>query len=621
MPKSSSATVANSKNEEMEIERLKGSHSRDKRDDDTHNAVNTYDPEVLEQKYKYRPLSKGLLDQFSLEDKIKKSEIDKVVSEQRRSLVDVILEKFNEDLGGRSFVEDSRFRGKLIQPNQVKLVEVNGLSQLVKYQEMRQRRKRYYLNAGRSSNNIGVFNIKHPIYGAGGKFVINIPEGKVGKVWLEGNDKSELLGEGTHVLHNPNLRFDPSKDIVKFDQPYIQHGNLHILQLKSGEIAKVYLNHKPYLLFHRDEPYIFEDPTFKLVEKNKNELFHSENEDYFEHGSLRYIMPKPGHVHVGEFGQILVLEQKKDGNPIILDAPRFESLGTMQVNTQTVQYPTGNRSFSCTTRDGLTVEVKLTISFNIANPTLVLNNFKIEDVENHIFESCKTEMTRAVQGVLSTEFLQSSQTQITGVRTREEERLEQSLLSDGPSAPKFYEYLQDQTKKELATDLIEVGINLTKLNIGTFELDKTSKDALAKTAVESVKMKQKQETLLMQGQIEEQEARQKAEAALIKINAANERKLALARAEIEEQKLIAEAMGIEDAANTERGKVYQQFPQILEYEKSKMMAEALAKTRYAVVSPGTMGGLMFQGPAGLAALESDSVPAAAAAVSQRVQVR
>jgi hypothetical protein len=91
---------------------------------------------------------------------------------------------------------------------------------------------------------IGVVSQNDPFYGGHGTWVVNVPQGKMCKVWYGNIPK--LLEQGTHVVHDATFRLatesersPPSNAFVDVSTPQLQHGTIHILRVPVGKIAKV----------------------------------------------------------------------------------------------------------------------------------------------------------------------------------------------------------------------------------------------------------------------------------------------------------------------------------------------------------------------------------------------
>lgn len=294
---------------------------------------------------------------------------------------------------------ESRLIGNRVEPGLIKLVHINNIPEMIT--SFDGPRQFEFIKGLDIREEIGIFPESKLFYGAKGVFVINVPQGKFARAWI--GTEPMLLDQGTHVIHSHNLKdvtedslvdqsnlyinhgnihivrvppgniakitlnndpyiLDSRKEAYVFKNPlfnfdqangfmdagssYIRNGSLHILQVPKGKIATVWVGAKPVLLYFRPEPYIVLDNLFRLEPKTKEgnhdarDLFYDANEEIICHGSIKRIIPPTGHVAVTyENGRLEVIKPSNDGQPILLDSESRKVTNMFNVQKQTLRFP------------------------------------------------------------------------------------------------------------------------------------------------------------------------------------------------------------------------------------------------------------------------------------------
>lgn len=305
---------------------------------------------------------------------------------------DNIVKAFNQ---GRKSIMTRSVVGTRLEPNCFRIVALNKQPELVPPSSYKYR-KSIYLSPNDQTEEIGYFNQTQLFFGAYGSFVINVPVGKVALAW-RGNIPI-ILGQGPHVIHDPNLKpiksddlkdvnsdyishgtlhimrvapnniwniwinyipyiLPPRKEPYVFNEPiftkernwtrlttgYISHGNYHILQIPNGKIAKIWVGSHPEILEARSEPYVFDNQTFRLEPKSDNEIFEDATARIIVHGSIKRIMPRTGEVAITyDNGKLITYEPQPDHKPILITNPNHSHEGFLTINTQTIEFPSAS---------------------------------------------------------------------------------------------------------------------------------------------------------------------------------------------------------------------------------------------------------------------------------------
>src|SRR5579885_381058 len=161
-----------------------------------------------------------------------------------------IIEEYNRG-NKEDITEESIAFGKRIDVNQLRLVHRNNVPQLVPYTYYPRRLGVYMTGV---TEEIGVYNQTDLCIGAHGRYLINVPQGKLVKAW-EGNQPI-FLGEGPHVIRHQNFRLDKSP-IVELSENVFTHGNYSVIRVPRGKVAKIWIGSTPHILESRSEAYVF----------------------------------------------------------------------------------------------------------------------------------------------------------------------------------------------------------------------------------------------------------------------------------------------------------------------------------------------------------------------------
>lgn len=300
-----------------------------------------------------------------------------------------IVREFNQD---RKTIMTRSVVGTRINPDKFRIVALNNQPELVPPSKYKYR-KSVFLSPNDHTEDLGHYHQTDLFFGAYGHYVINVPVGKVALAW-RGNVPI-VLGQGPHVIHDPNLREVKADNLVDVNSEYISHGTIHIIRVYPGVIAKIWINYVPYILPPREEPYVFNEPvfekvkestpltkgyishcnyhilqvpngkiakvwfgsepqileartepyiyndqTFRLEPKSANENFEDATSRIIIHGSIKRIMPRTGEVAITyDNGKLITYEPPIDHKPILITNPNHSHEGFLTTNIQTIEFP------------------------------------------------------------------------------------------------------------------------------------------------------------------------------------------------------------------------------------------------------------------------------------------
>ncbi len=231
-----------------------------------------------------------------------------------------IVETFNHG-NPESFMTNASvatFLGQQIEPNQFKLIHRNNVPELVPFSNIRQRLK-YYMTG--KTEELGIYEKNAQVIGKFGRYVVNVKPGTFLKIFL-GNDPV-LLKPGPHVIRHNLFRLADNPE-VRVNENYINHGNIHIIRVPVGKLAKISIAGKPMILPPRDQVYVFNSPLFKFHPVNQQKKFVDVNDAYIQHGMLHILR-----VPQGKIAKIMI-----DGRPQFLvgsDKPYYFKSATFSL--------------------------------------------------------------------------------------------------------------------------------------------------------------------------------------------------------------------------------------------------------------------------------------------------
>eukprot|EP01120_Amphizonella_sp_Union-15-10_P013322 TRINITY_DN6164_c0_g1_i1.p1 TRINITY_DN6164_c0_g1~~TRINITY_DN6164_c0_g1_i1.p1 ORF type:complete len:574 (+),score=133.17 TRINITY_DN6164_c0_g1_i1:43-1722(+) len=517
-----------------------------------------------------------------------------------------IIAAFNAGNRG-SILTNSRLLGKRIGRNQFRIVHRNNVHvEMIGYTEIP---KRLEFSVNGITQEVGVFDQTQYHFGAHGRYVVNVPQGKLSKCW-EGS-QPVFLGEGPHVIRHPNFRLEFTDSLVDLATDYIEHGTYHILRIPRGKIAKIWIGPKPYLLDSKIKPYIFNDPLFHLEPKinpatrQRIENFEDAHQKLIVHGSIKRLLPRTGEIAIAyDNGQLIVVGASK--KPVLYDSPTFFVDSFLTTSTQTLVFPSDKTQEERVkqrlppdhvsyevfyTSDGLPIGVKLLVVYEISDPQVALHKLKKEDIVPHIENLVVADMGSVIQSCSSSDFQKTNQT-----RTREPIK----NSSDMSVAAEFFTYLQDEVKNHLHRDFLEYGITLIRINIETPKiLDAKISAKMAEYSLINSEARAKVSVLDSNNRIAQQQVMQEAEKKKILQEQDNTNRLSQVRAEsaatkiraqaeLDAAELRAKATKVEAEARVSalesQAKLFEIYPELLEMEMTKLKMDALKGVQL-IISP------------------------------------
>jgi regulator of protease activity HflC (stomatin/prohibitin superfamily) len=409
--------------------------------------------------------------------------------------------------------------------------------------------------------------------------VIRVPKGKFALVWdgTEGGLQPKMLAEGLHVTDSSLFQFTKTVDV---SETVISHGNLHLVRVNKGWVAKVVQDNVPRLLgegshwrnstnfqhvgtasqlddliqhgtitrfrirkgqvacaWHNNEPlllqepgeYQFDTPQFQFVR------FVSASERVLELGARKIVTVQSGEVGISfNQGQLEILPP---GRHLIEKAEhRIECFWSTQQRSmrlvsvavdalvkqkKSVAVPgdaEGSDLLICETKDFVKVGVRADVFYSIEDPYKAVVAVGKEETEPLVRETSIATLTNIIRSTALSEMAQSSlPNAVSEEKTRAS--LAVSQATGQATAPLFFDRAHDAFLAKLHDDFLNrYGINVSNIRIESFRImDDSLATEISKQAVVTAKT---QSTLAnLQGETEIATAKQDREATVRKIEA------------------------------------------------------------------------------------------------------
>ncbi len=501
-----------------------------------------------------------------------------------------IIEEFNQ---GRESIMTTGFNWlfthRLVMPNQFRLVEQNGIPELVGHSPIPQRRTKL-LSFQDSSSTIGIFNQNTPLIGANGHYLVNVPPGHYAKMF-DGNN-AVLLSSGQHVIHSNNFQFNPLKDLVKQTNDYIAHNDLHILRVPQGKVAVVRINNDTMFLEHRKEPYLFKSQQFELVSPDRGTFYEANSKILYAGTNIR-LLPDAGEVGVLNTGGMfsLIKPDPAHAGPITKDIGNARFDGYLPTSLQNVEFPSEsvrkqhleqgtakeNANFDYFyTADQVKVGVRFLVNYRIQNPEKTLATLKLNDIRGHIESVVAADMGNAIKKTSMQDLLSTDLSKI------------KNLKSDEPTIN--FNHWQDTVKTKLKEDLAEYGIELVRLNIEEAKiLNPEIEKQMSQQAVAYATAHAQRLALKANLEIKQAEAEQKRLLSTQQQTTDSEIAQIKAEAALKTAKIQADALHITTDAEVynqrEKAKVLESSPQAMLMNFLAEFAKALANGNFSSALP------------------------------------
>lgn len=498
-----------------------------------------------------------------------------------------IIREFNKRvIPGQNTFEKSLVLGHWVNPDCFILGACNQIPEIRPYDGSQKLRRSWYVDPTINTEIIGIREQTHPFYGIYGSYVLNVPPNKYACGWSGLEPK--IFGVGPHVIHDPNFRFDYEKGYIDQVNQYICHGSIHILRIPAGYVAKIWIGACPFILESRATPYVFNSNLFELVKSSNDDLFFNATSELLIHGSIKRVMPRTGRVAIAyENGTLRIITPDPKG-PTIITSPTHEVSGFLDTNIQSYTFPseyekkerlknndkiTSERlnHYVFLTSDSLEIGMKLLVSYKITDPHKTLSLLGEKGILNTVENLASVDMAKVVNTLSSQEFLNPYA----------------AANTPDTSQPGYF---WEKIYSSFSAQLCSFGIELIRFNIESpFYLDKEIGKKMSEFATMTAEANARQGIIERQAKVQEAEAKRDANTNQIRQNQINDATISASKAHLESKRMEAEAIQVLAAANAREleliGEVFSKYPKLLEYQKVKVMAEAIGNGKLLMSYP------------------------------------
>jgi regulator of protease activity HflC (stomatin/prohibitin superfamily) len=455
--------------------------------------------------------------------------------------------------------------------------------------------------------------------------IIRVPQGYYGLV-IE-NTKPKILLEGEHITKSKYLTFNGMQLI---NQPYIQHGTLHILRIPKGHIALVNNNNKPQLLegTHTIDSTAF--TFYEIVNLNQEVIKHGtitrfrvrkgeiglawENNEpvFFDEGiyykdSSNFIFEKcvnisEKQISLGSRKIITVFDGEvgvsyKKGKLVVLRPDRhlIESTehifqGFLSTQQQCIHLSNQKGSHGdllfCETKDFVEIGLKADVFFQIVDPEKVLLTVGPKGISKLVKETSIATLNGIIR---STSLAEVAQNKDFAARSQKSEQLN----PQSPSAPLFFDKVHDEFISRLHDHFVEdYGISILNIRIESFRISNTQ---LAKNISEQAYTTAQTQTQLanLAGETEIAVAQEKREAEVARIEAQGEAVKLQTETDAKNRSVLETAKTEADATVVKAKAEAQAVELRAEAEAKAILLKAEAEGKRAeLLSKGSFGGQM-----------------------------
>eukprot|EP01119_Soliformovum_irregulare_P018340 TRINITY_DN55_c2_g1_i1.p1 TRINITY_DN55_c2_g1~~TRINITY_DN55_c2_g1_i1.p1 ORF type:complete len:685 (+),score=227.55 TRINITY_DN55_c2_g1_i1:51-2105(+) len=207
--------------------------------------------------------------------------------------------------------------------------------------------------------NNGLQNINQPYLNHGTLHLLRIAKGKVGLV--TDNNKPRLLGEGTHFINSSTFNYFGLQDL---NQEVIRHGTITRFRVRKGEIGLAWENNNP--AFFEEGVYEFDSPNFTY------ERCVNASDKQINLGSRKIVTVWDGEVGVSfKKGKLVILPPDRH----IIEAMDHVFQGFLSTQQQYIPLLHGDSKDSllfCETKDFVEIGLRADVFYKIQDAEKVL---------------------------------------------------------------------------------------------------------------------------------------------------------------------------------------------------------------------------------------------------------
>ena len=582
-------------------------------------------------------LEERLMHEASVADLVVASPYEKEPAATRIALV---ADAFNKNVKEKVIVDAGARHGDRIEPGMFLLAHCNKVPEVAigKGERLTLRITTGYTQTGYIGRPDGKYQQSEVLIGEYGSHILNVPLGKLAKVW-SGNEP-KLFGEGCHVIHDTLFRADTNGENLLVDvssqhishgtihivrvplgslgkvmidskpvllpyrsEPYgfytaflkfegfakqsdsnIELGSLHLIRVPSGSVAKAWLGSKSLLLEYRDEPYFFDDPLFKL---NPTNGFESANVKHIQHGSINRLRP-------GVDGDLELAVLQHDGELTLVDKfttvddPNDAVLGFLNMGMQTLVFPSKETRNERRRENPKATDIEVCFepmttrdSLKVGLKLLVV--FQVNDPQRVLRKLRLADIISHVENLAVSDIARAVQNS-----TSQNFLLSSSVHHDDMDEKDMS--VTDLVRRELAKHLDDCGLKLVRFNIEEAKvLDEDLAKEMSKQALVAAAVSAEQAVIAQKAAVARSNAELEAMARRVKQDQENLINIAAAEANLKAERLRAQAIVVLAEAEQKKwamtGELYQKYPELLQLEITRLQMTELARCSVTVIAP------------------------------------
>ena len=313
-----------------------------------------------------------------------------------------------------------------------------------------------------TNSNVFKFNglqlINQPYLNHGTLHILRIPKGKVALV--TDNNIPRLL-EGTHYINSKTFTYHKMEDL---NQQVIKHGTITRFTVRKGEIGLGWENNAP--VFFEEGVYIKDSPLFAF------ERCVPASEKQIALGAKKIVTVWDGEVGVSYLkGKLIVL--KPDRHLIESTEHIFQGFLSTQQQCLHLTNPTRKGAepetiLTCETKDFVEIGLKADVFYKIADAEKVLLVVGKDNVETLVKETAIATLNSIIR---STSLAEVAQNKEFAARSEKKHLEEMQTKGQGPSAPLFFDKVHDEFISKLHDSFMDhYGIAITNIRIESFKI-------------------------------------------------------------------------------------------------------------------------------------------------------
>jgi regulator of protease activity HflC (stomatin/prohibitin superfamily) len=421
-----------------------------------------------------------------------------------------------------------------------------------------------------------MINSNQPYINHGTIHILRIQKGKIGLAFH--NNRPKFYKEGTHVINSNIFNFTK---VVDLNQEVIRHGTITRFRVLKGTVG---------LAWEENEPVFFEEGVYS--KNSPNFIFDkcvSASDKNITLGSKKIITVYDGEVGVSYYkGKLCVL--KPDRHTIDSAEHVFQGF----LNTQQQCLPLSKKikgghesrldkdgHLICETKDFVEIGIKADVFYKIEDPEKVLFIVGQDNYESLIRETAVATINGIIRSTSLSEVAQNKEFHHHTNKDKSE---------DGPKPPPFYDKVHDQFLAKLKDSFYsEYGIEIRNIRIESFKIinaelaDSISKQAFttAQTETQISNLTGQTEIAITQQQRESDINRIKAEGESIRLKTETDmkNKLKMDNTRNESDSLLIKAEAEAKSLNIKAEMEYKNMLMKAEAEAKALLMKAEAETK------------------------------------------